>query len=230
VTWSGAHTTDLVLVTERERQEPISTLIEQLRRQGYHVHIMPRVAYQYVSRVPMPQVVMVDAGLREFQSTGSVPSGILGAWEFVPVIIIARAEEMPRVRFGGAMHDFITLPTNPIELDTRLRFALWKTQGARSPRDQVQVEGLRMNMSTYEVWVDNRRVDLTYKEFELLKFFVTNRRRVFSRPELLEQVWESDYYGGTRTVDVHIRRLRAKLGARVGNMIQTVRNVGYRFG
>jgi DNA-binding response OmpR family regulator len=116
------------------------------------------------------------------------------------------------------------------ELEARIRFALWKSQGARPTRDFVQFDSLRINMSTYEVWVDNRRIDLTYKEFELLKFFVTNRRRVFSRAELLDHVWENDYFGGTRTVDVHIRRLRAKLGMKIGNMIQTVRNVGYRFG
>lgn len=230
MTWSGATTTDLVIVTERERQEPIVSLVEQLRRLGYGVHVIPRMTFQYVSRVPTPQVVLVDVGMRELHDTSAAPNTVHAAWEYVPIILLARANEVSRIRFGPSLHDFITLPSTPIELDTRLRFALWKTQGARAPRDQMQLDGLRMNMATYEVWVDNRKLDLTYKEFELLKFFVAHRRRVFSRNELLEQVWESDYFGGTRTVDVHIRRLRAKLGDRVGAMIQTVRNVGYRFG
>lgn len=222
--------TDLVLVTERERREPMTTLVEQLRRLGYGIHVIPRATYQFINRVPTPQVVLVDVGSREFQSSGSTPGAIQAAWEYVPVILVARQDEVSSIRFGPHLHDFLALPITVPELDTRLRFALWKTQGMRAPREQMAVEGLKMNLATYEVWVESRRVDLTYKEFELLKFLVGHPRRVFSRPELLEQVWENDYFGGTRTVDVHVRRLRAKLGSRVGGMIQTVRNVGYRFG
>ena len=222
--------TEVLVVTERERREPITTLLEQLRRLGHHVSVIPRATFQYINRAPAPNIVLLDLGSREFQQTGSTPGGLQAAWEYVPIILLAGAEEAGKIRFGPHLHDFITLPAALPEIDTRLRFAIWKTQGPRAPREQVQMQGLRMNLATYEVWVDNRRVELTYKEFELLKFFVNHSRRVFSREELLEAVWESDYFGGTRTVDVHIRRLRAKLGPRVGNMIQTVRNVGYRFG
>jgi DNA-binding response OmpR family regulator len=222
--------TEVLVITERERREPIAALLEQLRRLGHHVSTIPRATFQFINRVPEPQVVLLDIGSREFQQGGSTPGGIQAAWEYVPIILVAGAEEAGKIRFGPHLHDFITLPATLPELDTRLRFALWKTQGARGSREQVQVQGLRMNLATYEVYVENRRVELTYKEFELLKFLAGHPRRVFSRPELLEEVWESDYFGGTRTVDVHIRRLRAKLGPRVGNMIQTVRNVGYRFG
>ena len=230
MTWFGTMPTDIVLVTERERREPIAALLEQLRRLGYGVHVIPRTTFQYMNRVPPPQVVMVDVGTREFQDTGAMPQNLHSTWEYVPIILVARGDEIVRIRFGPGLHDFLTLPTNAAELDTRIRFAIWKTQGTRPPREQVQLEGLKLNLATYEVYVENHRIDLTYKEFELLKFFVNHSRRVFTRPELLEQVWESDYFGGTRTVDVHIRRLRAKLGPRVGNMIKTVRNVGYRFG
>jgi DNA-binding response OmpR family regulator len=230
VTWPGASSTELAVITERERQEPIGTFLQQLRRQGYTLQLIPRATFQFINRIPTPQVVLLDVMARDFQASGTIPSGVLSAWEQVPVILVGRAEDLARVRFAPGIYDFLSLPTHEDELDTRLRFALWKTQGTRSPKDQLQVGNLRMNSATYEVWVDSRRIDLTYKEFELLKFFVSHRRRVFSRPELLEQVWESDYFGGTRTVDVHIRRLRAKLGPKVGDMIQTVRNVGYRFG
>jgi DNA-binding response OmpR family regulator len=219
-----------VVVTERERQEPMAGFLSQVRRYGYSVHVVPRASFQHLRRVPTPQIVLLDAGLREYQSSNSTPAGIASAWERVPVILVATAEEMPAIRFSSTLHDFLVIPANPAEVEARLRFTLWKTQGERAPRDLLQVEGLRMNLSTYEVVVENRRIELTYKEFELLKFFVTHRRRVYTRSELLEQVWESDYYGGTRTVDVHVRRLRAKLGPKVGNMIKTVRNVGYRFG
>ncbi len=228
VSWSGIPATDLVIVTERERQEPIASFLNHLRRLDYAVHVIPRVAYQFVRRIPTPQILLVDAAAREFQSGG--PSDGQPAWEQVPVILLATAEQMPAVRFGPGLHDFIILPANPTEVEARIRFTLWKTRGDRAPSDQVQVDSLRMNFSTYEVVIDNRRIELTYKEFELLKFLVTHRRRVYTRSELLELVWESDYYGGTRTVDVHVRRLRAKLGTKVGGMIKTVRNVGYRFG
>lgn len=230
--WSGTSTTDLVIITERERQDPILTLIDQLKRLGYNMHAIPRTTFQFISRVPTPQVVLVDVGSRDFQqNAASMSTAVHAAWEYVPVILVTTAEDVSRIRFGPTLHDFISLPISPMELEARIRFALWKTQGARmSSGDTLQLDGLRMNTATYEVWVDNRRIDLTYKEFELLKFFVTHRRRVFTRSELLDQVWESDYFGGTRTVDVHIRRLRSKLGMRIGNLIQTVRNVGYRFG
>jgi DNA-binding response OmpR family regulator len=229
--WSGNLTSDLVIITERDRQEPMLALGEQLRRLGYNVHAIPRTTLQYTNRVPTPQVVLVDVGSREFQNFANATIAIQTVWEYVPIILLARADEISRIRFGPTLHDFISLPSSPGEIEARIRFALWKTQGARvESTDSLQIEGLRMNMSTYEVWVDNHRIDLTYKEFELLKFFISHRRRVFTRTEVLEQVWENDYFGGTRTVDVHIRRLRAKLGDRIGNLIQTVRNVGYRFG
>lgn len=230
MTWSVAMTADIVVVTERERQEPMLSFIAQLRHLTYTVHIIPLTTNQYLNRIPTPQLVLVDVMSREYSSSGNLPVALQSAWESVPIFLLARMEELQRLRFTAILHDFISLPINPGELDVRLRFALWKTQGAQAPKDQMHIEGLRMNMATYEVWVENKRIDLTYKEFELLKFFVSHRRRVFSRQELLEQVWESDYFGGTRTVDVHIRRLRAKLGVKVGDMIQTVRNVGYRFG
>ena len=83
--------------------------------------------------------------------------------------------------------------------------------------------------ATYTARVKGRVLDLTYKEFELLKFLAQHPGRVFSRAQLLQEVWGYDYYGGTRTVDVHVRRLRAKLGSDHETLIGTVRNVGYRF-
>ena len=87
-----------------------------------------------------------------------------------------------------------------------------------------------LNFETYQAGIDGKPLDLTYMEYELLKFFVTHPGKVFTREQLLSRVWGYEYYGGARTVDVHVRRLRAKLGEEHANLIQTVRSVGYRFG
>ena len=87
-----------------------------------------------------------------------------------------------------------------------------------------------LNLETYQAALSNRPLDLTYMEYELLKFFATHSGKVFTREQLLSRVWGYEYYGGARTVDVHVRRLRAKLGEEHANLIQTVRSVGYRFG
>ena len=89
---------------------------------------------------------------------------------------------------------------------------------------------LSLNLETYQAMVEGHPLDLTYMEYELLKFFATHSSKVFTREQLLSRVWGYEYYGGARTVDVHVRRLRAKLGEEHANLIQTVRSVGYRFG
>lgn len=124
--------------------------------------------------------------------------------------------------------DFIPLPLEPDTARIRLQFHLDKQRKDRDAR--LQVEGLVLGLDNFEVTVDGRLVQLTFKEFELLKFLMSHRGRVFSRPRLVEEIWQYDYFSGTRTVDVHVRRLRAKLGPKYGYYIQTVRNVGYRFG
>jgi DNA-binding response OmpR family regulator len=93
----------------------------------------------------------------------------------------------------------------------------------------VKIGDMVINVANYQVTVNGQPIELTYKEYELLKFLATHRGRVYSREVLLERVWGEEYFGGTRTVDVHIRRLRAKLPHPTTNMIETVRNVGYRF-
>src|SRR5918998_1174292 len=95
--------------------------------------------------------------------------------------------------------------------------------------DAVRVGTLEINLATYQVAVDGRPIDFTYMEYELLKFLATHPGRVFSREALLSRVWGFDYYGGARTVDVHVRRVRAKLGSEHAGRIKTVRSVGYRF-
>ena len=125
--------------------------------------------------------------------------------------------------------DFCLTPFQPLELETRLAQVLRRAGQASRP-ELVEHGGLVLNLETYQAAVAGRPLDLTYMEYELLKFLATHPGKVFTREALLSQVWGYEYYGGARTVDVHVRRLRAKLGEEHAALISTVRSVGYRFG
>ena len=123
--------------------------------------------------------------------------------------------------------DFILRPLDVDELRVRVR----RLAVESVPADEIiQFKDLQLNLATYQAEVSGDPVDLTYMEYELLRFFVSHPRRVWSRAQILSQVWGYDYFGGSRTVDVHVRRLRAKLGEQRSSWIETVRSVGYRFG
>jgi DNA-binding response OmpR family regulator len=120
----------------------------------------------------------------------------------------------------------------PAELDARLRLAVGRLalRDGEDPDAHVIRSGeVMVDEATYTAKLGGRALDLTFKEFELLKYLAQHPGRVFSREQLLAEVWGYDYFGGTRTVDVHVRRLRAKLGPENETLIGTVRNVGYRF-
>jgi DNA-binding response OmpR family regulator len=125
--------------------------------------------------------------------------------------------------------DFCLAPFHPRELEARLQHLFWRTGRGTRP-ELIEYGALILNLETYQAAIDGRPLDLTYMEYELLKFLASHPGKVFTRETLLSRVWGYEYYGGARTVDVHIRRLRAKLGEEQANLIQTVRSVGYRFG
>jgi DNA-binding response OmpR family regulator len=125
--------------------------------------------------------------------------------------------------------DFCVTPGPNRELEARLAHLFWRTGRGTRP-DLVEYGPLILNLETYQAVLAGRPLDLTYMEYELLKFLTTHPGKVFTREVLLSRVWGYEYYGGARTVDVHIRRLRAKLGEEHANLISTVRSVGYRFG
>lgn len=125
--------------------------------------------------------------------------------------------------------DFCLTPFHPRELEARLKHMFSNNGGGMRP-DLVEHSGLVLNLETYQASFNGNSLDLTFMEYELLKFLAQNPGKVFTREMLLSRVWGYEYYGGARTVDVHIRRLRAKLGEEHANLIQTVRSVGYRFG
>jgi hypothetical protein len=126
--------------------------------------------------------------------------------------------------------DVLISPYDISELELRINLALLKRGvfESQSYENILSLDGLVINFDSYEVTIDSEPLDLTFKEYELLKCLITNKGRVYTRDQLLSTVWGYDYYGGARTVDVHVRRLRAKLG-RHESLIETVRNVGYRF-
>jgi DNA-binding response OmpR family regulator len=164
------------------------------------------------------------------------------AWAFLRVLqksSAAQAKVLLLIGGGqladlGLRHDlyddFCLTPFHPTELEARLRHLLVATGDAAATAHLVEYGDLVLNLETYQATISKRPLDLTYMEYELLKFLTQNPGKVFTREMLLSRVWGYEYYGGARTVDVHIRRLRAKLGEEHAGLIQTVRSVGYRFG
>jgi len=148
--------------------------------------------------------------------------------ESPPIIALLDATDLVQLELNDAITDFFVLGSDPRELTARVRQALWNRHQVDA-KNLITCGHLTIDLSNYTVSVDGETVDLTYKEFELLRFLSTNQDRVFGRDELLNKVWGYDFYGGARTVDVHIRRLRAKIETKHDTFIETVRNVGYRF-
>ena len=143
-----------------------------------------------------------------------------------PIIALVFEQEGPRVDLSLGFDDLILAPYRLSELAVRLRLARSRVESATDP-DVMRLGPIILNQATYEVFVTRVPVELTLKEYQLLLFLMRHPGRVFTRADLLDYVWGSDYFGGTRTVDVHIRRLRAKTES-AGDLIETVRGVGYR--
>ncbi len=145
-----------------------------------------------------------------------------------PLILLVTEAQLGRIEAGWGVDDYLTLPVSGARLAERLKFLLWKLHRVE-PANGFSQGGLVVDFERYEVHVKGEPVDLTYKEFELLRFLVTHPGKPFTREVLLDKVWGYDFYGGTRTVDVHIRRLRSKIETGGATYIETVRNVGYKF-
>ncbi len=147
----------------------------------------------------------------------------------VPVLVVADRTRTGDLREADEYDDFILSPIDPTELAVRLGRIAGSVPD--DPAEGVlRYRDLELNTATYQATVAGRPRDLTYMEYELLRFFVENPGRVWSREQILAKVWGYDYFGGSRTVDVHVRRLRAKLGEERASWIGTVRSVGYKFG
>jgi len=174
-----------------------------------------------------PQVVVLDVGIGLTEGGLAAVLRDAAIRDRVAMIALMRREQLGTLAAHVRVHDFLLAPLDGDELRARVSRALW----ARADGDEGSVlrrGGLVIDLERYTVSVDGAVVDLTYKEFELLRFLAANEGKPFTREALLNRVWGYDYYGGSRTVDVHIRRIRAKIEGRE-QYIDTVRNVGYRF-
>jgi DNA-binding response OmpR family regulator len=148
----------------------------------------------------------------------------------VPLLAVLTEGGLAAVTADWGTDDVILNTAGPAEVEARLRLAIGRqASAAPAAPDEIRSGDLAIDEVTYSARLRTRALDLTFKEFELLKFLAQHPGRVFTRAHLLQEVWGYDYFGGTRTVDVHVRRLRAKLGAEHEALIGTVRNVGYRF-
>jgi DNA-binding response OmpR family regulator len=175
-------------------------------------------------RIQEARVIVVELGDQPMRRIRGV-SGLaeeLG----IPVIVVATSDQMVLLESASAITDFLVHPLDPIEL----RLRLLRTITPESGDETISFKDLTLNPLTYQATLGGEPLDLTYVEYELLRFLMENPVRVWSREQLLSRVWGYDYYGGARTVDVHVRRLRSKLGEERARWIATVRSVGYRFG
>ena len=147
-----------------------------------------------------------------------------------PLLLVLRPDQLDDLELREDLFDdFCLSPFHPKEIEARFRHLQFRAGRGDSP-ELASYGDLVLNFETYQAAIGGKPLDLTYMEYELLKFFLTHPGKVFTREQLLSRVWGYEYYGGARTVDVHVRRLRAKLGEEHANLIQTVRSVGYRFG
>ena len=147
-----------------------------------------------------------------------------------PLLLVVAPEVLSELELREDLFDdFVLAGASPEELEARLTHLFWRT-GRGKNLDLIVYGPLALNLETYQAAIQGRPLDLTYMEYELLRFLAAHPGRVFSRETLLSRVWGYEYFGGARTVDVHVRRLRAKLGEEHAHLIDTVRSVGYRFG
>jgi DNA-binding response OmpR family regulator len=173
------------------------------------------------------QVILLDARERLEMAYSTLKTlRDLPPLQGTPVMVAVTTQRLSSLDFRAG-DDFILVPVVPAELYARLRQLDWRF-AAFSAADRVKCGDLEIDTSGYEAFIRDRKLDLTHQEFELLKFLAQNRNKVWTREQLLSKVWGYRYFGGTRTVDIHVRRLRAKLGSPADQMIETVRNVGYK--
>jgi DNA-binding response OmpR family regulator len=192
---------------------------------SHKVRQIPAEPAQLIT-APPSDVLLVDAR-QDLASAKSLCKILQTTGITVPLMLILTEGGLTAVSADWGANDVILDSAGPAEVDARIRLVIGRMAQEQSG-SKIQASGVVIDEASYSAKVHGRPLDLTFKEFELLRFFATHPSRVFTREQLLSEVWGYDYFGGTRTVDVHVRRLRAKLGD-LESLIGTVRNVGYRF-
>jgi DNA-binding response OmpR family regulator len=197
----------------------------------HDVRILPTEASILVD-APITDCIIIDAR-RDLPTVKSFTKLITTTGVSTPLIIITTEGGLSAINADWGITDVILDTAGPAEVDARIRIVIGKdaiTQLAKNPSlKEIRSGDVVIDEDSYTAKIKGRTLDLTFKEFELLKYLAQHPGRVFSRSQLLQEIWGYDYFGGTRTVDVHIRRLRSKLGPEFESVIDTVRNVGYRF-
>lgn len=196
---------------------------------AHHVHVMSAEPTALLT-APEADVLLVD-GRRDLPAVRSLCRLLETTGVNTPVVLIMTEGGLAAVQWDWGIDEILLDTASPAEVEARLRLAVSRRVGALvdvTP-DEIRAGDLMIDEASYTARLRGRVLDLTFKEFELLKFLAMHPGRVFTRAVLLQEVWGYDYFGGTRTVDVHVRRLRAKLGPEYEAVIGTVRNVGYRF-
>lgn len=208
----------------------VSEVLPSLALLSHEVLLLPP-APASVKEISGAEVVMIDVTGSNLLGARDLCRSVAAAYPTLPVSVAIEETSVIALDGSWAVDDFLLPAATPTEVDARLRMLMTRRPVPVEEAEDSQVAtigGLIVDEVTYVARVEGRPLDLTYKEFELLYFLVKHAGRVFSREQLLQDVWGYDYFGGTRTVDVHVRRLRAKLGHEYEKVIATVRNVGYK--
>ena len=201
---------------------------EVLPSLGLLSHRVRQVAAATTSllNAPSSDLILLDAR-RDLVGAKALCKVLASTGNSIPVVLVLTEGGLTAVTGDWSVDDVILEAAGPAEVDARIRLAIDRRTNDPA-QSKIQASGVTIDEASYSAKVHGRPLDLTFKEFELLRFLATHPSRVFTREQLLSEVWGYDYFGGTRTVDVHVRRLRAKLGDSE-SLIGTVRNVGYRF-
>jgi len=211
--------------------QPSAEVLPGLALLAHQVRILPAEGAALLE-APDADLLLVD-GRQDLAGTRDLCRLIRTTGSDAPVILVVTEGGLSVVAHDWGMDDVVLHTCGPAELEARIRLAIGRRDAERNAADPeahvIRSGEVVVDDATYTAKVGRRTLDLTFKEFELLKFLAQHPGRVFSRQQLLQEVWGYDYFGGTRTVDVHVRRLRAKLGPENETLIGTVRNVGYRF-
>jgi len=206
-------------------QDDASVVLPALALLNHRVRTIPAEPAALVN-APASDVVVVDA--RGDLASAKALCRILTTTGLSAALLLVLGETgMPALNSEWGVDDLVLTTAGPGEVDARIRL-LTTRKGPDAKDHMISASGVTIDEVSYQAKANGRALDLTFKEFELLRFLAGHPQRVFTREQLLSEVWGYDYFGGTRTVDVHVRRLRAKLGE-MESLIGTVRNVGYRF-
>jgi len=217
----------LLLIADDSRE--ITQLVAAMEREGFECQQLPHeegLALEITRR--RPQLVLLEMnGYISDDSLGQL--GQTSQEDSPPVVALMADSRLDSLNDIPDVDDFIISPYSGRELAARIRRLLAKRADRYQSGRVIEHSGLMIDRDKCEVAVNGRLVELTFKEYELLCFLASNKGRVYTRQVLLDHVWGYDYYGGDRTVDVHVRRLRSKIEDLENTYIETVRNIGYRF-